>query len=190
MNRHPIIAIVVPCFNEEQALPVSVPKMLGVLDGLVAEGIASDESYVLLCNDGSTDNTWAVIESMHNDDSRIKGISLAHNRGHQNVLLAGLMTVRDRCDAAISIDADMQDDPAAIEAMVRKFNEGTEIVYGVRSSRDSDTWFKRTTAHAFYKFQKVMGLETVFDHADYRLMSNRALNLLGEYASQICFCGA
>ncbi len=92
MNRHPIIAIVVPCFNEEQALPVSVPKMLGVLDGLVAEGIASDESYVLLCNDGSTDNTWAVIERMHNDDSRIKGISLAHNRGHQNVLLAGLMT--------------------------------------------------------------------------------------------------
>ncbi len=187
MNRHPIIAIVVPCFNEEQALPVSVPKMLGVLDGLVAEGIASDESYVLLCNDGSTDNTWAVIESMHNDDSRIKGISLAHNRGHQNVLLAGLMTVRDRCDAAISIDADMQDDPAAIEAMVRKFNEGTEIVYGVRSSRDSDTWFKRTTAHAFYKFQKVMGLETVFDHADYRLMSNRALNLLGEYGESNLF---
>ncbi len=127
MNRHPIIAIVVPCFNEEQALPVSVPKMLGVLDGLVAEGIASDESYVLLCNDGSTDNTWAVIERMHNDDSRIKGISLAHNRGHQNVLLAGLMTVRDRCDAAISIDADMQDDPAAIEAMVRKFNEGCAL---------------------------------------------------------------
>ena len=187
MNRHPIIAIVVPCFNEEQALPVSVPKMLGVLDGLVAEGIASDESYVLLCNDGSTDNTWAVIESMHNADSRIKGISLAHNRGHQNVLLAGLMTVRDRCDAAISIDADMQDDPAAIEAMVRKFNEGTEIVYGVRSSRDSDTWFKRTTAHAFYKFQKVMGLETVFDHADYRLMSNRALNLLGEYGESNLF---
>ncbi len=97
------------------------------------------------------------------------------------------MTVRDRCDAAISIDADMQDDPAAIEAMVRKFNEGTEIVYGVRSSRDSDTWFKRTTAHAFYKFQKVMGLETVFDHADYRLMSNRALNLLGEYGESNLF---
>ena len=185
--NHPVIAIVVPCFNEEQALPVSVPQMLAVLDGLVAEGLASSESYVLLCNDGSKDDTWRVITELHQADARVKGISLAHNRGHQNVLLAGLMTVCDRCDAAISIDADMQDDPAAITEMVKRFQEGKEIVYGVRSSRKTDTWFKRTSAHAFYSFQKKMGLETVFDHADYRLMSNRALKLLGEYGESNLF---
>lgn len=187
MNRLPIIAIVVPCFNEEQALPVSVPQMLSILDGLVGEKQISDQSYLLLCNDGSRDDTWGVIERLHMADKRVKGISLAHNRGHQNVLLAGLMTVRDRCDAAISIDADLQDDPAAIIEMIRKFLDGKEIVYGVRSSRKTDTWFKRTTAHAFYTFQKKMGLETVFDHADYRLMSNRALNLLGEYGESNLF---
>lgn len=187
MNRLPIIALVVPCFNEEQALPVSVPKMLDVLSSLAVEGLASADSYVLLCNDGSTDGTWMEIERLHLADNRVKGISLAHNRGHQNVLLAGLMTVRGRCDAAISIDADMQDDPGAITQMVRSFLDGNEIVYGVRSSRDSDTWFKRTTAHAFYKFQKVMGLETVFDHADYRLMSNRALDLLSQYGESNLF---
>lgn len=187
MNRLPIIAIVVPCFNEEQALPVSVPQMLSILDGLVGEKQIADQSYLLLCNDGSRDDTWRVIERLHMADKRVKGISLAHNRGHQNVLLAGLMTVRDRCDAAISIDADLQDDPAAIREMIGKFLEGKEIVYGVRSSRKTDTWFKRTTAHAFYTFQKKMGLETVFDHADYRLMSNRALNLLGEYGESNLF---
>lgn len=187
MNRLPIIAIVVPCFNEEQALPVSVPQMLSILDGLVGEKQIADHSYLLLCNDGSRDDTWRVIERLHLADKRVKGISLAHNRGHQNVLLAGLMTVRDRCDAAISIDADLQDDPAAIREMIGKFLEGKEIVYGVRSSRKTDTWFKRTTAHAFYTFQKKMGLETVFDHADYRLMSNRALNLLGEYGESNLF---
>ena len=187
MNRLPIIAIVVPCFNEEQALPVSVPQMLSILDGLVGEKQISDQSYLLLCNDGSRDDTWGVIERLHMADKRVKGISLAHNRGHQNVLLAGLMTVRDRCDAAISIDADLQDDPAAIIEMIRKFLEGKEIVYGVRSSRKTDTWFKRTTAHAFYTFQKKMGLETVFHHDDYRLMSNRALNLLGEYGESNLF---
>lgn len=187
MDKLPVIAIVVPCFNEEQALPLSVPKMLGVLDSLAASNLASPDSYVLLCNDGSTDGTWGVIGRMHSESQRVKGISLAHNRGHQNVLLAGLMTVRNRCDAAISIDADMQDDPAAIAEMVRKFLAGKEIVYGVRSSRESDTWFKRTTARAFYTFQKKMGLETVYDHADYRLMSNRALCLLGEYGESNLF---
>lgn len=161
--------------------------MLSILDGLVGEKQIADQSYLLLCNDGSRDDTWRVIERLHMADKRVKGISLAHNRGHQNVLLAGLMTVRDRCDAAISIDADLQDDPAAIREMIGKFLEGKEIVYGVRSSRKTDTWFKRTTAHAFYTFQKKMGLETVFDHADYRLMSNRALNLLGEYGESNLF---
>lgn len=187
-DRLPRIAIVVPCYNEEVALPASVPQMLAVLDRLGELGLASaTESYVLLCNDGSRDDTWQVICRLHEADSRVKGISLAHNRGHQYVLLAGLMTAMDHCDAAVSIDADMQDDPAAIEEMVRKFRDGCEIVYGVRSSRESDTWFKRTTAHAFYSFQRVMGLETVYDHADYRLMSNRALHLLSEYGESNLF---
>ncbi len=187
MTHLPVIAIVVPCYNEEQALPLSVPKMLEMLDELSGLQLASPDSYILLCNDGSRDATWSVIERMHIADRRVKGISLAHNRGHQYVLLAGLMTVRDKCDAATSIDADLQDDPRAIVEMVRKFNEGVEIVYGVRSSRDTDTWFKRTTAHAFYAFQKKMGLETVYDHADYRLMSNRALGLLGQYGESNLF---
>ena len=187
-DRLPRIAIVVPCYNEEAALPASVPQMLAVLDRLGELGLSSaTESYVLLCNDGSRDDTWQVICRLHEADSRVKGISLAHNRGHQYVLLAGLMTAMDHCDAAVSIDADMQDDPAAIEEMVRKFRDGCEIVYGVRSSRESDTWFKRTTAHAFYSFQRVMGLETVYDHADYRLMSNRALHLLSEYGESNLF---
>ena len=187
-DRLPRIAIVVPSYNEEAALPASVPQMLAVLDRLGELGLASaTESYVLLCNDGSRDDTWQVICRLHEADSRVKGISLAHNRGHQYVLLAGLMTAMDHCDAAVSIDADMQDDPAAIEEMVRKFRDGCEIVYGVRSSRESDTWFKRTTAHAFYSFQRVMGLETVYDHADYRLMSNRALHLLSEYGESNLF---
>lgn len=183
----PVIAIVVPCYNEEEVLPISVPRMLGVLDRMKESGLASGESYVMLCNDGSRDRTWQVIEALHSADTRVKGLSLAHNRGHQNVLLAGLMTVMDRCDAAISIDADLQDDPEAMIEMVKKFHQGSEIVYGVRSSRDSDTWFKRTSAHAFYSFQKKMGLETVYDHADYRLMSSRALRLLSHYGESNLF---
>ncbi len=187
-ERKPRIAIVVPCYNEEQVLPLSAPRMLAMLDELDRLGLASGtDSYLLLCDDGSRDGTWRVVESLHLADSRVKGISLAHNRGHQNVLLAGLMTVMDRCDAAVSIDADMQDDPQAIVEMMRCFHDGDEIVYGVRSSRESDTWFKRTTAHAFYSFQRVMGLETIYDHADYRLMSNRALHLLSEYGESNLF---
>jgi glycosyltransferase involved in cell wall biosynthesis len=138
-------------------------------------------------NDGSRDRTWNVITELHAADKRVKGISLAHNRGHQYALLAGLMAVRDRCDAAISIDADLQDDPEAIVKMVQEFRKGKEIVYGVRSSRASDTWFKRTTAHGFYSFQKMMGLNTIYDHADYRLMSNRALDMLSDYGESNLF---
>lgn len=183
----PVIAVVVPCYNEEQALPLSVPRLLEILDEMAARGIASDKSYILLCNDGSRDRTWQVIEKLHADDRRVRGLSLAHNRGHQYVLLAGLMQVRGKCDAAISIDADLQDDPRAMIAMVEEFRRGAEIVYGVRSSRATDTWFKRTTAHAFYSFQRKMGLETVYDHADYRLMSDRALDMLGAYGESNLF---
>ena len=183
----PRIAIVMPCYNEEQALPISSAEILSLLDKMSQENLISSDSYILCCNDGSKDNTWAVIQNLHSKDNRVKGISLAHNRGHQYALLAGLMTAKDNCDAAISIDADLQDDPNAIVEMVQKFREGKEIVYGVRSSRKTDTWFKRTTAHAFYSFQTVMGLETVYDHADYRLMSRRALELLSQYGEENLF---
>lgn len=183
----PRIAIVIPCYNEEQALPISAKEILKLLDKMTADGLISADSFVLCCNDGSRDRTWQIIEELHMADSRIKGISLAHNRGHQNVLLAGLMTVRDMCDAAISIDADLQDDPNAIVEMVHQFRQGKEIVFGVRSSRDTDTWFKRTTAHAFYWLQKKMGVDTIYDHADYRLMSARALDMLSEYDEKNLF---
>jgi glycosyltransferase involved in cell wall biosynthesis len=164
-----------------------MPQLLKRLDDMVAKNLIAPESYILCSNDGSRDNTWTLIEQLHNDDARVKGISLAHNRGHQNALLAGLMSVRGKCDAAVSIDADLQDDPGAIEKMVENFVGGDDIVYGVRSSRKTDTWFKRTTAHAFYKLQNSMGAETIYDHADYRLMSNRALDYLAEYGEENLF---
>jgi glycosyltransferase involved in cell wall biosynthesis len=186
MNR-PVIAIVMPCYNEQEALPISTTRLLSVIDGMIERDMISTDSYILCTNDGSKDKTWTVISELHAKDTRIKGVSLAHNRGHQNALLAGLMSVIDKCDAAISIDADLQDDPLAIIKMVENFNGGDEIVYGVRSSRQTDTWFKRTTAHAFYSLQNSMGVETIYDHADYRLMSNRALRLLYEYGEENLF---
>lgn len=178
----PVLAIVIPCYNEAEALPLSMPEMLKQLDDMAQKGLISPKSYVLCVNDGSRDNTWSIIMQNHLVDKRVRGISLAHNRGHQYALLAGLTEVIDKCDCAISIDADLQDDPKAMYRMVEDFRNGKEIVYGVRSSRATDTTFKRNTAHAFYSFQKIMGLETIYDHADYRLMSNRALRLLADYA--------
>lgn len=186
-DRLPVIAIVVPCYNEEAALPVSAPVLLKILDKMSDKGLASPDSYILCVDDGSRDATWDVIQRLHSRDHRLRGITLAHNRGHQYALLAGLMTVIDRCDAAISIDADLQDDPEAMFQMVRDFRQGKEVVFGVRASRKTDTAFKRQTAHAFYSFQKAMGLETIYDHADYRLMSNRALKLLAEYGESNVF---
>ena len=187
ISEKPVIAIVVPCYNESEALPLSSRELLRVIDRMVTDELVSPQSYILCVDDGSKDNTWQIIERLHLTDPRIKGISLAHNRGHQYALLAGLHTVTNHCDAAISIDADLQDDPEAIIEMVHKFRKGNEIVYGVRSSRATDSVFKRSTAHAFYSFQKSMGLETIYDHADYRLMSNRALALLGEYGESNLF---
>ncbi len=187
MKKPPIISIVLPCYNEALALPTTTTVLLNLLDNLIKDNLISSSSYILCSNDGSKDETWNVIKNLHVKDNRIKGISLAHNKGHQNALLAGLMTVIDNCDASISIDADLQDDPQAIVQMVKEFINGAEIVYGVRSSRATDTWFKRTTAHAFYSFQQLMGLNTIYDHADYRLMSNRALHLLSEYGESNLF---
>ena len=183
----PVISIVIPCYNEQEALPISIPVLTNLLDRMVAEELISNESFILCSNDGSKDATWQLLNEAHSKDARIRAISLAHNRGHQNALMAGLMFVCDKCDAAISIDADLQDDPEAIVEMVRQFNQGDEIVYGVRRERKTDTWFKRTTAHAFYDFQRKMGVDTIYDHADYRLMSNRALQLLKEYKENNLF---
>lgn len=181
MNKVPKISIVLPCFNESEALPITSQVLLTLLDELIEEQLIDSSSYILCCDDGSIDDTWNKIKSIHEQDKRLKGISLAHNRGHQNALLAGLMTVMDNCDAAISIDADLQDDPNTIKLLIQEYINGKEIVYGVRSNRDVDSWFKRTSAHLFYKFQQKMGLETIYDHADYRLMSNRSLHFLAEY---------
>lgn len=183
----PVAALVVPCYNEESMLGISAPVMLGILDKLIVQGKISPESFVLFVDDGSNDTTWRIITGLHNADNRYKGIQLAHNRGQQAALLAGLMTARTMADFVISLDADLQDAPDAIYEMVDRYYDGDEIVYGVRSSRDTDTWFKRNSAHAFYRLQKRMGLETIYDHSEFRLMSRRALDILADYGESNLF---
>lgn len=173
--------LVIPCYNEEAVLPETAKRLREKYDALMSEGKISADSRIVFVNDGSKDKTWEMIEDLHRDDPVFRGICLSRNKGHQNALMAGLMTVKDECDAAISMDADLQDDINAIDAMVDKYAEGYEVVYGVRSSRKKDTFFKRTTAQGFYKVMKSMGVETVYNHADYRLMSARALHALSEF---------
>lgn len=186
----PVLSIVIPCYNESEALPVSIDHIRKILGSLIAEGEIAADSFILCVDDGSKDNTWEVICQLSEDGDpiRVRGIALAHNRGHQFALLAGLNEAALTADAAVSIDADLQDDPKAIIEMVKRFNhDGDEIVYGVRGSRETDTHFKRNSARAFYKLQNAMGLETVYDHADYRLMSRRALEILGDYGEKNLF---
>ncbi len=173
--------LVIPCYNEEAVLPETAKRLKEKFDSLISAKKISPDSRIVFVNDGSKDKTWEIISDLHKADSVFRGICLSRNKGHQNALMAGLMTVRDECDAAISMDADLQDDINAIDAMVEKYTEGYEVVYGVRSSRKKDTFFKRTTAQGFYKVMKSMGVETVYNHADYRLMSSRALNALSEF---------
>ena len=171
----PILYIVIPCYNEEAVLPVTAPQFLNKVKTLAAEGKISDESRVLFVNDGSRDDTWKIIKNLAKQDSHYLGISQSRNRGHQNAVLAGLMEARDRCDITISIDCDGQDDINAMDEMVEKYLEGYDVVYGVRSSRETDSFFKRFTAQSFYKLLSAMGAEVVYNHADYRLMSARVL---------------
>ena len=173
--------IVVPCYNEEEVLPETARRLGDKLSALTAAGKISPDSRVLFVNDGSKDRTWAVISDLHAADHRFSGVDLSRNRGHQNALLAGLMTAKDRCDMAISMDADLQDDIDAVDAMVDQFRAGCDIVYGVRSSRKKDSFFKRFTAEGFYRVMNFLGAETVFNHADYRLMSRRALEGLAQF---------
>jgi len=176
-----VLAIVVPCYNEEEMLPISLPKLCEFLDKLIDLGKISKDSYLLMVNDGSKDRTWEVLEKWHNDEPRVRAIKLARNTGHQNALLSGLFTAKEDADMIVSIDADLQDDYTKIEEMVDFYHDGCDIVYGVRSSRESDTFFKRFTAQSYYKFIEMMGVETVYNHADFRLMSKRAVEKLSEY---------
>ena len=181
------IAIVVPCYNEEAVLPDTVGKLDKLLAELIDKNKLQDDSFVMYIDDGSKDATWSLIEKYHKELKRVDGLKLAGNVGHQNALLAGLMTVAEDVDAAISIDADLQDDIATIEEMIDKFSEGIDIVYGVRSGRKSDTFFKRVTAQGFYKLMQLMGTKSIYNHADFRLMSKRALLGLSEFKERNLF---
>lgn len=174
-NQSPILYIVIPCYNEEQVLPITSKIFLGKINSLVSEGKISDESRVMFVNDGSKDDTWNLIKKYSEEDEHFLGISQSRNRGHQNAVLAGLMEAMDHCDITISIDCDGQDDINAMDAMIEQYGNGYEVVYGVRSKRDTDTFFKRFTAESFYKLLNGMGVEVVFNHADYRLISSRVL---------------
>lgn len=176
-----ILYIVVPCYNEEEVLPETARRLKEKLESLMAVDRISPNSRVLFVNDGSRDRTWEIISQLHEQCPLFSGADLTRNRGHQNALLAGLMTAKERCDMAISMDADLQDDIDAVDAMVEEYYAGCDIVYGVRSSRKKDTFFKRFTAEGFYKLMNAMGAETVFNHADYRLMSRRALESLAQF---------
>lgn len=176
------VYVVLPCYNEEAVLQETANRLLALFDSMETAGQIGSESRIVFVDDGSRDKTWELIAKLSQAHTRIHGIKLAHNAGHQNALFAGLMTVKDECDCAISIDADLQDDINVIPQFVRKFDEGCDIVYGVRNKRDTDTFFKRTTAQGFYKFMKMMGVDVVYNHADYRLMSRRALEGLAGFS--------
>jgi len=180
-DKNNILYLVVPCYNEEEVLPDTARRLSGKLAALEAAGKISGESRVLFVDDGSRDRTWELIRTFSGEDPRIAGIKLSRNRGHQNALLAGLMTAKDCCGMAVSIDADLQDDPDAIDKMVEEYLSGCDIVYGVRSSRASDTAFKRGTAQGYYRFLRLLGVDIVYNHADFRLMSRRALEALAGY---------
>ncbi len=177
----PVLYIVVPCYNEQEVLPITAPMFLEKLNSLSAAGKISADSRVLFVNDGSRDRTWSIIEELAKADEHYIGISQSRNRGHQNALLCGLMTLRDRADCVISMDADLQDDIDAIDAMLAAFQNGNDIVYGVRASRKQDSAFKRATAQGYYRLLRALGADVVYNHADYRLMSRRALDALAEY---------
>lgn len=179
--RCEVLYLVIPCYNEEEVLPETTRQLTEKMNDLMARGLIAKESRIVYVNDGSKDNTWALIERYHKENPLVNGVDLSRNRGHQNALLAGLMTVKDEADVVISLDADLQDDIHAIDRFLEKYYEGCEVVYGVRSARQTDTWFKRHSAQAFYKLMKFFGVDIVYNHADYRLMSRRVLHELAQY---------
>lgn len=182
MSQRPILYVVIPCYNEAPVLRETAKQLKAKVISLKRQKQISDSSKVLFVNDGSKDETWRIIKDLHSEDpENFTGITLSRNRGHQNALLAGLMTAKETADIIISMDADLQDDIDVLDQMLQKSHEGIEIVYGVRSSRKTDSWFKRVSAEAFYKFMKLMGVDIIFNHADYRLTSSRVLDELEKY---------
>lgn len=181
MIERPILYIVMPCYNEEQVLPITSKLFLEELNDLISKNKISDDSRIMFVNDGSKDTTWNIIKRLSEEDNHFIGICQSRNRGHQNAVLAGLMESKDQCDITISIDCDGQDDIKAMEAMVDAYANGAEVVYGVRSKRDTDTFFKRFTAESFYKLLNKMGVEVVYNHADYRLISSRVLEEFAKF---------
>ena len=177
----PVLYIVIPCYNEEKVLPITSGMFLEKLKSLISEAVISDDSRIMFVNDGSRDSTWDIITELSKEEKYFTGISLSRNRGHQNALLAGLLEAEPLCDITISIDCDGQDDINAMDSMVREYLDGAEIVYGVRSSRETDTFFKRTTAQGFYKLMNRMGANVVYNHADYRLLSARVITELANF---------
>ena len=173
--------IVIPCYNEEEVLDETKKELKTKMENLIKEKKISPDSRVIFINDGSKDNTWNLIQKFYEEDKLFGGINLSRNRGHQNALLAGILTVKEDADIVISMDADLQDDINAIDKMIEKRNMGADIVYGVRSSRKKDSFFKRTTAQAFYKFMNILGVDIIYNHADYRLTSKKILNNLSNY---------
>ena len=183
MNENNTLYIVVPCYKEQEVLPETSKRLKEKVLALRAQGKISDKSRIMFVNDGSSDNTWPIIRQLHEQEPDIfSGVNLSRNRGHQNALLAGLLTAVNYADMIISMDADLQDDINAVDAMVDHYHEGYEVVYGVRSKRDTDTFFKRFTAEGFYKVMKALGVDIVFNHADYRLMSKRAVEGLAQFS--------
>lgn len=175
-NKISTLYVVIPCYNEEEVLEETTKQLKKKIEKLIKDKKISGKSKVMYVNDGSKDNTWSLIKKIHEKEPLFTGITLSRNRGHQNALLAGLMTAKKYSDVVISMDADLQDDINAMDEMIEKYNNGKDIVYGVRSSRKKDTWFKKTTAQGFYKFMKMMGVDVVYNHADYRLTSKRVLD--------------
>lgn len=183
MPSRPILSFVIPCYNEQAVLPLSLRELLATLHGLISESVISEESYLFFVDDGSYDDTWTLIEKAHNENSKyVRGLKLSRNVGHQNALLAGLLGQIGKADAVISLDADLQDNIAVTKQMINCFiNSGADIVFGVRSARATDTVFKRKTAHWYYQFLRWLGVEIVFDHGDFRLISDRALRALAQF---------
>ena len=179
--ENPVLYIVIPCYNEQEVLPITAPMFLNKLHELAEKKLVSENSRIMFVNDGSSDGTWDIIRALAASDEHYIGISQSRNRGHQNAVLAGLMEAKDRCDISIAIDCDGQDDINAMDDMVRAYLDGCDIVYGVRNDRETDSFFKRTTAQGFYRFLSAMGAEIVYNHADYRLISARALHELAKF---------
>lgn len=181
------LGIVIPCYNEEAVVADTAADVLGILGGLVQREVIAADSFVLFVNDGSTDSTWQLITGLHSKDSRVKGLNLLGNVGQQNAIMAGMMTVRERVDAVVTIDADLQDDITCLEQMLGYYREGCDVVYGVRESREVNGYFKRTTARMFYRLQRALGVKNVDNHADFRLMSRRALDELAQYKERVLY---